>query len=60
MEKLTLDRVAGLSLKDRLTLVDLERVLQEIHVAVEEELTKKPDRFLVDIMLPATVCVEIF
>lgn len=54
VEKLTLDRVAGLSLKDRLTLVDLEKVLREIHLSVEEELARKPDRFFVNIVLPAT------
>lgn len=48
-------RVSGLSLKERLTLEDLEQILRDIHVAIEEELGRQPSKFLVGFILPQAV-----
>lgn len=59
VEKLTAAEVSRLSLKDRLTLGDLEKVLQGIRVAVEIEISKKPANqetgFLAHAMMPSPV-----
>ena len=45
-------RIASLSLKQRLTLVDLERIIQDIRVGLDEEISRQPSGFLASMMLP--------
>lgn len=45
-------RISSLSLKQRVTLVDLETTFKDLQSAFEEELSKQPNEFLADLMLP--------
>ncbi|KAK4009944.1 hypothetical protein OUZ56_019088 [Daphnia magna] len=52
VEKVVSSQVSNLSLKQRLTLVDLEQIFQEIRVALEDELSRQSNNFLANVMLP--------
>ena len=52
VERIVSSRIASLSLKQRLTLVDLERIIQDIRVALDEEISRQPSGFLASMMLP--------
>jgi len=51
MEKVMTEQVAGVSLKDKMTLTELERLLQDGRIAIENEMSTRGD-VLVRLMLP--------
>lgn len=53
IEKVVSSQVANMTLKDRLTLVDLETTLLNIHCATEKVLKQQPSGFIASFMLPA-------
>lgn len=59
VEKIVSSQVASLSLKQRLTLVDMEHIFQEIRVALEDELSRQPNDFLANVMLPPQSSPEV-
>ena len=52
-------QVANLSLKQRLTLIDLEQIFHDIRVALEDELSRQPSGFLANVMLPPQQISEV-
>ncbi|EFX72227.1 hypothetical protein DAPPUDRAFT_59197 [Daphnia pulex] len=52
VEKVVSSQVANLSLKQRLTLIELEQIFHDIRVALEDELSRQPNGFLANVMLP--------
>ena len=52
-EKVVSSQVGNLSLKDRLTLVDLEKTLLDIHCELEDFMNKQPPGFIANFMFPA-------
>ena len=52
-EKVVSSQVGNLSLKDRLTLVDLEKTLLDIHFELEDFMNKQPPGFIASFMFPA-------
>lgn len=59
VEKVVSSQVSNLSLKQRLTLVDLEQIFQEIRVALEDELSRQSNNFLANVMLPPQSSSEV-
>jgi len=52
VEKVVSSQVKCLSLKDRVTLIDLERILHDIHIAIDSELGQQSKSTITDFMLP--------
>ena len=55
VERVVSSQVKCLSLKDSLTLVDLERILQDIHHAVDLELEQQFNGSITGFLLPPSV-----
>lgn len=52
VEKVVSNKIDSLSLKQKVTLVDLERIFQEIRLELETEISQQPSDFLANMMLP--------
>ena len=52
-------QVNNLSLKDKVTLTDVERILHDSRIALDNELSKQPSDFLINFMLPPLVRFQI-
>jgi len=60
VEKIVSSQVKCINLKDRLTLIDLERIFHDICIAIDSELAQESHGSILEFMLPPPVSKTYF